>query len=101
MRQPKGKTIVSKPPTMDGTTRRAFLKRGLQVAAAGTAGARLLTTTNGMSQLAFAEGQRGPTLEQVHLTPGDEAILRFLSAVEILHTVFSQPQHEPAGIQNG
>ena len=78
---------------MNGTSRRTFLK----VAAAGTVGAALLA--NGLPQLAFADEKR-QTLEKGHLTEGDEAILRFLSAVEILETDFWQQYNELGGVQD-
>jgi ferritin-like protein len=76
-------------------SRRFFLKKGLAVAAAGTIGAGLLV--NGLPLPAFAkeEGKGG-----AGLTPGDEAILRFLSAAEILETDFWQQYNELGGIQD-
>jgi hypothetical protein len=76
-------------------SRRSFLKKGLAVAAAGTVSAGLLA--NGLP-LALADegGDQGGN----HLTQGDEAILRFLSAAEILETDFWQQYNELGGIQD-
>src|SRR5438445_3352236 len=86
--QRRTKTI----PSVNGASRRTFLK----VAAAGTVGAALLA--NGLPQLAFADEQR--QTEAGQLTEGDEAILRFLSAVEILETDFWQQYNELGGVQD-
>ncbi len=72
------------------TGRRSFLRRGLAVAGAGAIGAGLLT--NGLP--AFA--REGSAL----LTQGDVAILRFLSALEILETDLWQQYNELGGIQD-
>ncbi len=72
------------------TGRRSFLRRGLAVAGAGAIGAGLLT--NGLP--AFA--REGSAL----LTQGDVAILRFLSAAEILETDLWQQYNELGGIQD-
>ncbi|MGZ3617804.1 MAG: twin-arginine translocation signal domain-containing protein, partial [Ktedonobacteraceae bacterium] len=58
------------------TSRRSFLSKGLAVGGAGVIGAGLLP--NGLP--VFAEEKSGS------LTKGDIAILRFLSAAEILET---------------
>jgi hypothetical protein len=71
------------------TSRRAFLGTGLAVGA-GTVGAGLLA--NGLPALT-AEASGG-------LTSGDAAILRFLSAAEILETDAWQQYNELGGIQN-
>jgi hypothetical protein len=72
------------------TSRRSFLRKGLVVGGAGAIGAGLLA--NGLP--AFAEERSGG------LTPGDAAILRFLSAAEILETDFWQQYNELGGIQD-
>ncbi len=76
-------------------SRRSFLKKGLQVAAAGTVGAALLAS--GLPPLVFA--QDTPSASGA-LIQGDESILRWLSAVEILETDFWQQYNELGGIQD-
>jgi hypothetical protein len=69
------------------TSRRAFLGKSLAVGA-GAIGAGLLT-------------DRLPALAQSgSLTPGDAAILRFLSAAEIIETDAWQQYNELGGIQD-
>ncbi len=68
-------------------SRRSFLAKGITLGAA-TLGAGMLT--NG---LALAQGSSGPT-------KGDIAILRFLSAAEIIETDLWQQYNELAGIQD-
>ena len=77
-------------PSKDTTSRRSFLRKGLAVGAAGTIGAGLFA--NGLP--AFAEVRSGG------LTKGDMAILRFLSAAEILETDFWQQYNELGGVQD-
>jgi hypothetical protein len=72
------------------TSRRSFLRKGLVVGGAGAIGAGLLA--NGLP--AFAEESRAS------LTKGDIAILRFLSAAEILETDLWQQYNELGGIQD-
>src|SRR5204862_5644208 len=72
------------------TSRRSFLSKGLAVGGAGIIGAGLLT--NGLP--VFAEESRAS------LTSGDVAILRFLSAAEILETDLWQQYNELAGVQD-
>jgi hypothetical protein len=72
------------------TSRRSFLRKGLVVGGAGAIGAGLLA--NGLP--AFAEERRAS------LTLGDVAILRFLSAAEILETDLWQQYNELGGIQD-
>jgi hypothetical protein len=79
-------------PSKHATSRRSFLRKGLVVGGAGTIGAGLLA--GGLALPAFAEKASGG------LTPGDEAILRFLSAAEILETDFWQQYNELGGIQD-
>jgi len=87
----KGKILEDTvQPSKGSTSRRSFLRKGLAVAGAGTIGAGLLA--NGLP--AFAEADSGG------LTPGDEAILRFLSAAEILETDLWQQYNELGGIQD-
>jgi hypothetical protein len=71
------------------TSRRTFVVGGL-VAGAGTIAAGRFFG----DQLAVAAEKAGP------LTPGDVAILRFLSAAEILETDLWQQYNELAGIQD-
>jgi hypothetical protein len=77
----------SKPSTRLAS-RRAFLVSGL-VAGAGAAGAGLLAST----VPAFADTGEG-------LTAGDAAILRFLSALEIIETDLWQQYNELGGVQD-
>lgn len=70
-------------------SRRSFLQKGLAVSA-GAFGASLLAT--GLPALAEAESGG--------LTKGDVAILRFLSAAEIIETDLWQQYNELGGIQN-
>src|SRR6266568_4447136 len=77
-------------PSKDTISRRSFLRRGLAVGGAATIGAGLLAT--GLP--AFAEEASGG------LTQGDAAILRFLSAAEILETDLWQQYNELGGIQD-
>jgi hypothetical protein len=79
-------------PSKHATSRRSFLRKGLVVGGAGTIGAGLLA--GGVALPAFAEKESGG------LTPGDEAILRFLSAAEILETDLWQQYNELGGIQD-
>src|SRR6266849_8492244 len=79
-------------PSKHATSRRSFLRKGLVVGGAGTIGAGLLA--GGVALPAFAEKASGG------LTPGDEAILRFLSALEILETDLWQQYNELGGIQD-
>jgi len=72
------------------TSRRSFLRKGLVVGGAGAIGAGLFA--NGLP--AFAEVESGG------LTKGDVAILRFLSAAEILETDLWQQYNELGGIQD-
>src|SRR6266536_4172350 len=74
----------------NSTSRRSFLRKGLAVGGAGAIGAALLA--NGLP--AFAEEASGG------LTQGDAAILRFLSAAEILETDFWQQYNELGGVQD-
>src|SRR5438309_553442 len=72
------------------TSRRSFLSKGLAVGGAGIIGAGLLA--NGLP--VFAEER------SAYLTKGDVAILRFLSAAEILETDLWQQYNELGGIQD-
>ncbi len=74
----------------NSTSRRSFLRKGLAVGGAGAIGAGLLA--NGLP--VFAEERRAG------LTKGDVAILRFLSAAEILETDLWQQYNELGGIQD-
>src|SRR6266849_7637321 len=87
----KGKLMEhTVPQVKHATSRRSFLRTGLAVGGAGAIGAALVA--NGVP--AFAEESSGG------LTPGDAAILRFLSAAEILETDFWQQYNELGGIQD-
>jgi len=79
-------------PAKVSTSRRSFLRKGLAVGGAGTVGAGLLA--NGLSLPVFA-GARSDSL-----TEGDVAILRFLSAVEIIESDLWQQYNELGGIQD-
>src|SRR6266567_3893224 len=86
----KGKIMAhTVQPSQHATSRRSFLRTGLAVGGAGAIGAALVV--NGVPTLAGASGG---------LTPGDAAILRFLSAAEILETDFWQQYNELGGIQD-
>jgi hypothetical protein len=71
-------------------SRRSFLSKGIAVGGAGVIGASLLA--DGLP--AFAKESRAS------ITSGDMAILRFLSAAEILETDFWQQYNELGGIQD-
>jgi len=79
---PSGRSIT---PSAGTLSRRSFLRRGL-AAGAGSVAVGLLP--------ARADGKHGG------LTKGDEAILRFLSAAEILETDAWQQYNELCGIQD-
>jgi hypothetical protein len=85
--------IVEQTPNRpEGTSsRRSFLGKGLALGA-GTIGAGLLT--NGLP--AFAQGIRTGSL-----TRGDVAILRFLTAIELIETDLWQQYNELGGIVDG
>src|SRR5215469_3564088 len=86
----KGKIMAhTGQPSHHATSRRSFLRKGLAVGGAGAIGAALLV--NEVPTLAGASGG---------LTPGDAAILRFLSALETLETDFWQQYNELGGIQD-
>jgi hypothetical protein len=72
------------------TSRRSFLRKGLAVGGAGAIGAGLLA--GGLPAFAKADNSS--------LTSGDIAILRFLSAAEILETDLWQQYNELGGIQD-
>jgi hypothetical protein len=82
------KTKQAKNPT----SRRSFLHKGLVAGGAGTLGAGLLA--GGLSLPTLVEASSGG------LTKGDVAILRFLSAAEILETDLWQQYNELGGIQD-
>src|SRR5262252_829979 len=87
----KGKIMAhTEQHSQHASSRRSFLRKGLAVGAAGTVGAGLLAA----GVPAFAEVESGG------LTPGDAAILRFLSALETLETDFWQQYNELGGIQD-
>ncbi len=74
--------------------RRSFLK-GLAVGGAGTIGSGLLSTGLLVPSFAHAQGTASSAV-----TKGDIAILRFLSAAEILETDLWQQYNELGGIQD-
>jgi hypothetical protein len=76
--------------SQSSTSRRSFLRKGLAVGGAGAIGAGLLA--GGVP--VFAEERSGG------LTKGDVAILRFLSAAEILETDLWRQYNELGGIQD-
>ncbi|MFL5697018.1 MAG: ferritin-like domain-containing protein [Ktedonobacteraceae bacterium] len=86
--------IMEQKGTLLGTptSRRSFLLKGLAVGGAGALGAGLLA--RGASFPALAEAGSSS------LTQGDAAILRFLSAAEILETDLWQQYNELGGIQD-
>ena len=82
-----------KPP--DGTiSRRSFLGTGLAVGAAAISAGLL---DNG---IALAQGKSNMAKAKRHLTKGDVAILRWLSALEILETDLWQQYNELGGVQD-
>src|SRR6266536_3354119 len=84
-------TLSQEEKSMEtSTSRRSFLRKGLVVGGAGAIGAGLLSS--GLP--AFAQESSGG------LTKGDVAILRFLSAAEILETDLWQQYNELGGIQD-
>jgi len=84
-------TLSQEEKSMEtSTSRRSFLRKGLAVGGAGAIGAGLLSS--GLP--AFAQESSGG------LTKGDVAILRFLSAAEILETDLWQQYNELGGIQD-
>jgi hypothetical protein len=90
MKRSQKEKIVEKTTQQAGnaTSRRSFLRKGLAVGGAGTIGAGLLA--NGLP--AFAAEKTS------YLTQGDIAILRFLSAAEIIETDLWQQYNELGGI---
>jgi Ferritin-like domain len=72
------------------TSRRSFMRKGLAVGGAGAIGAGLLA--GGIP--AFAHQSNGS------ITKGDAAILRFLSAAEIIETDLWQQYNELGGVQD-
>src|SRR2546426_965787 len=81
-------------PSKAATSRRSLLKRLAVGAGAGTIGAGLLNTGLLNNTLAHAQWT------DAALTKGDVAILRFLSAAEILETDLWQQYNELGGIQD-
>ena len=84
----------------DSSSRRSFLRTGLAIGGAGIVGAAIgVAGTLGTEQLsngrrAFAQGRSSG------VTKGDIAILRFLSAAEIIETDLWQQYNELGGIQD-
>jgi len=77
-----------------GSNRRAFLKKGMVTAGAGTLGLTL------MARETAALIQEGPEEKSGRLTPGDAAMLRFAAAAEILETDFWVQYNELGGVPN-
>jgi hypothetical protein len=76
------------------TSRRSFIRQGLAVGGAGTVGAGIGAGLFAGAIPTFAHEASGA------LTKGDIAILRFLSAAEILETDLWQQYNELGGIQD-
>jgi len=77
------------------TNRRSFLKNGLAIAGAASAGVGLLAESpSALAQDGFDNDRSG------RLTRGDAAMLRFAAAAEILETDFWVQYNELAGIQD-
>ncbi len=77
------------------TSRRSFLQKGVMIGGAGTIGAGLLSAGLLKTNFAHAHGATSSAI-----TKGDVAILRFLSAAEILETDLWQQYNELGGIQD-
>ncbi|MFL5660551.1 MAG: ferritin-like domain-containing protein [Ktedonobacteraceae bacterium] len=77
------------------TSRRSFLQKGVVIGGAGTIGAGLLSA--GLLNTNFAHAHEAASSS---ITKGDVAILRFLSAAEILETDLWQQYNELGGIQD-
>src|SRR3954453_22863829 len=77
------------------TSRRSFLQKGVVIGGAGTIGAGLLRAGVFNTNFAHAHGATSSAI-----TKGDVAILRFLSAAEILETDLWQQYNELGGIQD-
>ena len=77
------------------TSRRSFLQKGVVIGGAGTIGAGLLSAGLLNTNFAHAHGATSSAI-----TKGDVAILRFLSAAEILETDLWQQYNELGGIQD-
>jgi hypothetical protein len=88
MTQPKGAVA-------NRANRRAFLRSGIGVAGALTAGTGVL----GSELSAFAKEQ-GQEANSGHITRGDAASLRFAAAAEILETDFWVQYNELGGVPN-
>jgi hypothetical protein len=86
-------TIAFKKFGNERLSRRQAIVKGGAIAAAGTLSAVLLTTGISLPRVAAAQDSQG-------LSEGDESILRFLSAAEILETDFWQQYNELGGIQD-
>jgi len=79
----------------NATNRRSFLKNGLAIAGAASAGVGLLAESpSALAQDGFDNDRSG------RLTRGDAAMLRFAAAAEILETDFWVQYNELAGIQD-
>ena len=82
-------------PSQTASSRRSFLHRGLAIGGAGTLGAGLLSA--GLLETNFVHAQGA---SNAAVTKGDIAILRFLSAAEILETDLWQQYNELGGVQD-
>ena len=76
------------------TKRRSFLRQGVVIGGAGAIGSGLLSTTLMNPSIIHAQGAG----RYASLTKGDIAILRFLSAAEIIETDLWQQYNELGGI---
>lgn len=81
-------------PSNTSTSRRSFLRKGMAVGGAGVLSAGLLNAGMLAPGIAFAHNR------EHELTKGDIAILRFLSALEIIETDLWQQYNELGGIQD-
>jgi hypothetical protein len=83
------------PPSKTSPSRRSFLRKGLAMSGAGVVGAGLLNAGLLAPSIAFAHDGKHSALDK-----GDVAILRFLSALEILETDLWQQYNELGGVQD-
>src|SRR5712692_8713638 len=80
------------------SNRRSFLRKGVVMAGAGTISAGFLSAGCTVPGFAQAQVQTGGGGKSSALTKGDIAILRFLSAAEIIETDLWQQYNELGGI---
>src|SRR5258707_206517 len=91
----EGMMAKNKQALEASTSRRSFLQKGVMIGGAGTIGAGLLSAGLLKTNFAHAHGATSSAI-----TKGDVAILRFLSAAEILETDLWQQYNELGGIQD-